>query len=136
MLKLIALAASTHFVNAANTVRDCSAGKSVFKWVSASVTPDPIIPGKDSTISLACEIPAGVTVTGGTAEYGFTFNGIPFSPTIDDLCADVACPLTPGPYSNSTTSQFPSISGKVVSTIKWKDEAGTLLYCLETTVKV
>ena len=99
MLKLIALAASTHFVNAANTVRDCSSGKSVFKWVSASVTPDPIIPGKDSTISLACEIPAGVTVTGGTAEYGFTFNGIPFSPTFDDIVSDVGCPLTPGPDS-------------------------------------
>ena len=120
-----------------NTVRDCSSGTSVFKFVSASLTPDPVVPGKDSTLSLACTIPDGVTVTGGTAEYKFTLNGIPFAPTADDLCSQVACPLTPGLYSNSTTSPFPSgVSGKVVTTIRWYDEKSTLLYCLETTVRV
>ena len=57
------------FVNAtapSNTVRDCSSGTSVFKFVSASLTPDPVVPGKDSKLSLACTIPDGVTVMGGT----------------------------------------------------------------------
>ena len=120
-----------------NTVRDCSSGTSVFKFVSASLTPDPVVPGQDSKLSLACTIPDGVTVMGGTAEYRVTFNGIPFSPTTEDLCSQVECPLIPGPYSNTTTTPFPTgIKGKIVTAIRWYDEKSTLLYCLETTVKV
>ena len=130
MLKLLIVAA------VANTVRDCSSGASVFKFLTASLTPDPVVRGQDTTLSLSCQIPDGVTVTAGTAEYGFTFNGIPFTPTIEDLCSQVACPLTAGLYSNSTTTPFPDVSGKIVSTIKWFDTSKTLLYCLETTVKV
>ena len=120
----------------ANTVRDCSSGTSVFKFLTATVTPDPVVKGQDFTISLSCQIPDGVSVTSGTAQYGFTFNGIPFSPTTEDLCSQVACPLLPGLYSNATTTPFPDVSGKIISTIKWFDDAKTLLYCLETTVKV
>lgn len=120
-----------------NTVRDCSSGTSVFKFVSASLTPDPVVPGKDSTLSLACTIPDGVTVTGGTAEYQLTFNGIPFTPTAEELCSQVACPLTPGLYSNSTTSPFPTgLKGKIVTALRWYDEDSILLYCLETTVRL
>ena len=121
---------------AANTLRDCSSGTSVFKYLTASLTPDPVVRGKDSTLSLSCQIPDGVVVSGGTAQYSFSFNGIPFSPTTEDLCSQVQCPLVSGLYSNSTTSPFPDVSGKVVSTIKWFDNAKTLLYCLEMTVKV
>ena len=134
MLKFLgALVAVTSGVN---TIREGSSGTSVFKFLTATVTPDPVVRGQDFTISLSCQIPDGVTVTSGTAEYGFTFNGIPFSPTTEDLCSQVACPLLPGLYSNATTAPFPDVSGKIVSTIKWFDDAKTLLYCLETTVKV
>ena len=131
MLKLLLGAASV-----ANTVRDCSSGTSVFKFLTASLSPDPVVRGQNSTLSLSCQIPDGVTVTAGTAVYGFTFNGIPFTPTTEDLCSQVECPLTAGLYSNSSTTLFPDVSGKIVSTIKWFDTNDSLLYCLETTVKV
>jgi hypothetical protein len=121
---------------AANTLKDCSAGTSLFTYGTASLTPNPVVRGKDATLSLSCTIPYGVTITGGTAEYAFSFNGIPFSPTVEDLCSQVECPMKSGPYSNSTTSPFPDVSGKVVTTLKWFDEKRTLLYCLETTVKL
>lgn len=130
MLKVLML-----WVATATTVRDCSSGTSVFKFLTASLTPDPVVKGQDATLSLSCQIPDGVTVRGGTAQYGFTFNGIPFSPTTEDLCSQVACPLLPGLYSNSTTTPFPDVSGKIITTIKWFDETKRLLYCLETTVK-
>ena len=132
MLKALAIIVAA----AANSVRDCSSGTSVFKFLTASLTPDPVVRGKDATISLSCQIPDGVTVTSGTAQYSFSFNGIPFSPTTEDLCSQVECPLLPGLYSNSTISTFPDVSGKVVSTIKWFDTDQTLLYCLEVTAKV
>ena len=132
MLKALAIIVAA----AANSARDCSSGTSVFKFLTASLTPDPVVRGKDATISLSCQIPDGVTVTSGTAQYSFSFNGIPFSPTTEDLCSQVECPLLPGLYSNSTISTFPDVSGKVVSTIKWFDTDQTLLYCLEVTAKV
>lgn len=136
MLKVIGAFLSIIAVMGANTLRDCSAGTSIYKYLSASITPDPVVRGKDATLTLSCQIPDGFTVTSGTAEYSFTFNGIPFSPTVEDLCSQVECPMVPGVYTNSSTSTFPDVSGKVVTTMKWFDEKRTLLYCLETTVKV
>jgi len=137
MLKVLgAFIASVAIVMGANTVKDCSAGTSVYKFLTASLTPDPVVRGKDATLSLSCQIPDGVTVASGTAEYSFSFNGIPFSPTVEDLCSQVECPMVPGLYKNSSTSTFPDVGGKVVTTIKWFDEKKVLLYCLETTVKI
>ena len=123
--------------SAATTVRDCSTGTSLFKFGTASLTPDPVVPGQDASLSLSCTIPEGVVVTGGKATYGFSFNGIPFTPTEEDLCSQVECPLVSGPYENTTTTQFPAgVKGKIVSTIKWYDLSSVLLYCLELTVKI
>jgi hypothetical protein len=123
-------------VAAANVLKDCSAGTSVFKYGTASLTPDPLVRGQDATLSVSCTIPDGVTVTSGSTEYSLTYNGIPFSPTVEDLCSQVECPMKAGPYSNSTRSVFPDVSGKIVTRMKWFDEKKQLLYCLETTVKV
>ena len=124
-------------VSAANTVRDCSSGSSLFKFDTASLLPDPIVPGQDSTLSLSCTIPDGVSISDGTAVYGTTLNGIPFPSTNSSLCSQVACPLTAGVYSNSTTSPFPAgVTGKIVTTIRWYDVSSVLLYCLEMTVRI
>lgn len=121
----------------ANTLKDCSSGTSVFKYGTASLLPDPVVPGENSTLSLSCTIPDGVTVTDGTAKYSISLNGIPFPATVDPLCSQVECPMTPGPYSNTTVSPFPTgVSGKIVTKLEWFDTDNTLLYCLETTVRV
>jgi hypothetical protein len=120
-----------------NSVTDCSQGTSVFKFTGGSLLPDPVVPGEDSSITLMAEIPAGSNVNAGTAKYSFSFNGIPFSPTIEDLCSDVACPLLPGPYKNTTTSIFPSgVRGKVVTRIEWFDISNNRLLCADVTAKV
>ncbi len=124
-------------VFSANTLKDCSAGTSVFKYGSASLLPDPVVPGENSTLSISSVIPEGVTVTDGTAKYSLSLNGIPFPATVDPLCSQVECPLVSGPYSNTTVSVFPSgVSGKIVSKIEWFDTSSTLLYCLEVTTRV
>uniref|UniRef100_A0A6C0BJ23 MD-2-related lipid-recognition domain-containing protein n=1 Tax=viral metagenome TaxID=1070528 RepID=A0A6C0BJ23_9ZZZZ len=124
-------------VKAQNTVRDCSSGKSLFTFVSGSLLPSPVVPGENATLSLSAEIPAGTTVADGTAKYSLSFNGIPFSPTTEDLCSQVACPLVAGPYTNSSVSVFPTgVSGKLVTKIQWFDDASTLLLCTEVTTKV
>lgn len=124
-------------VLSANTVKDCSSGTSLFKFTSGSLTPDPVIPGQDSSITINAQIPDGVNVTDGTAKYTFTLNGIPFPSETNPLCGQVACPLLPGPYTNTTTSVFPSgVSGKVTTRIQWYDTSNTLLLCTDITTRV
>jgi len=137
MTLFTALAATVAILNASNSVTDCSKGTSVFKFTGGSLLPDPVIPGKDSSITLNAEIPAGTNINAGTAKYSFSFNGIPFSPTTEDLCSDVACPLLPGPYTNTTTSVFPSgVSGKVTTKIEWFDVANNRLLCADVTARL
>ena len=132
-----ALYAVIAVLNATNSVTDCSKGTSVFKFTGGSLLPDPVIPGQDSSITLNAEIPPGTNINGGTAKYSFSFNGIPFAPTTEDLCSDVACPLLPGPYTNTTTSVFPSgVSGKVTTKIEWFDVNGNRLLCADVTARL
>jgi len=119
-----------------NSVKDCSAGNSLVKFVSGSLLPDPVVPGQDSSITLNLEIPAGCYIDAGTAKYSFSFNGIPFSPTTEDLCSDIACPLGPGPYTNTTTSTYPTgVNGKIVTRIEWLTPSNEQLLCVDVTAK-
>jgi hypothetical protein len=119
-----------------NSVKDCSAGKSLLAFKSGSLLPDPVVPGVDSYITLNLEIPAGCYVDAGIAKYSFSFNGIPFAPTTEDLCSDVACPLTEGPYTNTTTSVFPvGVNGKIVTRIEWLTPSNEQLLCVDVTAK-
>ena len=132
-----ALYAVIAVLNATNSVTDCSKGTSVFKFTGGSLLPDPVIPGQDSSITLNAEIPPGTNINGGTAKYSFSFNGIPFAPTTEDLFSDVACPLLPGPYTNTTTSVFPSgVTGKVTTKIEWFDTANNRLLCVDVTARL
>jgi hypothetical protein len=120
-----------------NSVTDCSSGKSLFKFTSGSLTPDPVVPGQDSSLTINAQIPDGTNITDGTVNYSFTLNGIPFTGETDSLCSQVECPLLPGPYTNTTTSVFPSgVSGKIVTTMKWYDTSKNLLLCTAVTARV
>jgi hypothetical protein len=75
-------------------------------------------------------------ITGGTATYSYSFNGIPFSPTVEDLCTQTSCPKEVGVYNETSTSEFPSVSGKIVTTIKWANQDNLPVWCTELTFKV
>jgi len=75
-------------------------------------------------------------ITGGTATYSATFNGIPFNPTVEDLCTQTSCPKAIGVYNETSKSTFPSVSGKIVSKIQWKDQDSQPVWCLESTFKI
>jgi hypothetical protein len=120
-----------------STLRDCSSGNGLFTMISQGFSPEPPVPGQDVTLWFYYQVPDGLTVTAGTAKYSFTFNGIPFSPTVEDLCTQVDCPLLPGIFNLTSTSQFPSgVSGKITSKIQWYNEDGSLLLCSELTEKI
>lgn len=134
MLKTLLL---SFFVSAAATVTDCGAGKSLFTIQSQALNPDPPTPGQAYDYWFAYTVPEGVTVDAGTASYKVTLNGIPFSPTVDDLCSQTACPKTAGFYNETSSDTWPTgVSGKIVTALEWKDGSGALLLCSQITERM
>jgi len=99
-------------------------------------TPTNPVAGDNVSTWIAYSLPSPA-ITGGTATYGISLNGLPFPPTVDDLCTQTACPKDPGDYNESSSALFPSgVSGKIVSSITWRDQDDAVVWCVETTWKV
>ncbi len=117
-------------------VVDCAAGKSVFQINSQGFSPNPPVVGENATLWIDYTVPEGIHVDSGTAKYSISLNGIPFSPTVDDLCTQIECPQVPGTYNISSASVWSGgVSGKIVSKIQWYDSAGSELLCSQTTFR-
>lgn len=117
------------------SVTDCSNGLSVFKITSMSFSPDPAIPGQNSTLLLSMNVPE--VVNDGTATYSTTYNFIPFSPTVEPLCGTVTCPIQIGVLD--TRSSYPidsSLSGSIGIRIVWNDPDARQLMCIQIKTKV
>lgn len=118
------------------SVTDCSNGGSLFTLTSMSFSPDPTVPGENSTLLLSMTVPQ--EITGGTATYSTTYNFIPFSPTVEPLCdTTVACPIQLGTLD--TISSFPvdpTLSGSLSIRIEWKDPNAIQLLCVAIKTKV
>ena len=122
------------------TYRNCGSSSDLAKNLVISIVPDAANAGQDVTTTFDYDL--NTVITGGTATYGFSFNGIPFSPTVNDLCVEQAggccpdpCPLGIGHHSDKSITNFPSVSGKIITTIKWADQNGSPILCVEWTVK-
>lgn len=121
---------------AIGSVRDCSNGLGRAPLIGFGSTPETPAPGDNVSLWVAYDLPAPA-ITGGSATYKFTLNGIPFTPTVDDLCTQTKCPKEVGVNNESSWSIFPSgISGKIVSSIAWTDQNNDLVWCVETTWRV
>lgn len=130
------LALTALFTFTAADVKDCGAGVSKFTITKLSMDPpNTVVAGQNVSLVLLYDNTYEV-VSGGTATTTLSLNGIPFSPSSEDLCTKLPCPLDIGSHDGSTWYDFPSgISGKIVSTVRWKDPTGTQLLCLETTLR-
>ena len=121
---------------ALGSMRDCSNGIGRAALLGFGSSPETPKAGDNVTLWVAYDLPQP-PITGGIATYKFSLNGIPFTPTIDDLCTQTACPKEVGFNNESSSSIFPSgISGKIVSSITWKDQNDDLVWCVETTWRV
>ena len=130
MFALTVLSALLYTAHA--SITNCNTN-SVFTVNGLGFWPDPAQVAKNSTVSFDFTVPA--VVTAGTAKYSFSFNGIPFTPTTEDLCTQTTCPILPGTYNQSTSSDFPNVSGKIVTKIEWFNEAGDNLLCAQISTK-
>lgn len=118
------------------SMRDCGNGLGRAPLLGFDSTPATPAPGDKISMWIAYDLPAPA-ITGGTATYSFSLNGIPFPPTVNDLCTQTQCPKDPGLYNETSSSIFPSgVSGKIVAQIAWRDADDTLIWCVENTWRV
>jgi hypothetical protein len=119
-----------------SSVRDCSNGQGRATVLGFDSQPSSPKAGDNVTLWVAYDLPYP-PITGGTATYSLNLNGIPFTPTVSDLCKQTTCPKELGFNNESSWDLFPSgISGKIVSTIEWHDQNDDLVWCVETTWRV
>ena len=132
---LITLAA---LASASSTITDCGKTNAKFLIDGLAYWPDPPIPGQNGTLSFLYSVPDGTEpISDGTAKYSLTLNGIPFPASTDPLCDDVPCPVVPGTFNLTSTSEFPSgVSGKITTKIQWYDTSSTELLCVDLTVRI
>jgi hypothetical protein len=132
LLSLLAIVAPA-YVNA--SVSDCSNGKALITIDSMSFKPDPTVPGMNSTLLLSLSVPE--EITNGTVTYSTTYNFLPLTPTVEDLCATVVCPIAVG--SLDTLSSYPigtSLSGTLTLKIEWTELTGRQLLCVSIKTKL
>ena len=118
------------------SIRDCGNGLGRAVLLGFDSQPANPAPGDNVSLWIAYDLPAPA-ITAGTATYSVSLSGIPFPPTVEDLCTQTACPKEPGLYNETSSSLFPSgVSGKIVSQIAWRDPDDTLIWCVENTWRV
>jgi len=125
---LIRFLALTALVSA--TINDCSDGLSLFRIKNLAFWPNPSIPNKNSTISFSYNVPRP-GLSGGTATYSGTHNGIPISSKKETICKSVTCPINAGSHNSSWSYIFPNLTGSLQAKIQWHASNGLELLCAE-----
>jgi ML domain len=103
------------------------------------VTIDNDTPKQGENVTTTFDFDLDAPITGGTAYYSATLNGLgPFASNAP-LCDETAktndpCPLASGHHHEVSTA-VNTVSGKVVTTITWEDPAGTLILCAQISTK-
>jgi hypothetical protein len=134
MKLLLALASFASY--AFGGIVDCGG---IFKITELSQSPDTYVRGGDNTtLTLKYDVPETWAPLQGTVTTSISINGIPFTPSTDDLCDSLTfkCPITHGSHDGSSWTTFPSgVTGKIVSKVVWKDTNNVQLLCLQSTFK-
>jgi hypothetical protein len=112
------------------TVKDCSSGTSVFRVVALSFAPDAPVGGQNGTLHSVYDVPAEYTA--GTARYSCSINGLPVYDESFDICTQTTCPIVVGTHDDYSTSEVPSVSGRVSCKIEWTDLGDKQLLCIQT----
>ena len=113
------------------SVKDCAPG-SPFRISEVDFSPANPVAGQNGTLHTVYDVPA--EVTGGSARYTCSLNGLPVYDETLDLCSQTTCPIVAGTHDDHSISAVPSTSGKVSCKINWSNTAGSQLMCVQMTL--
>ena len=103
------------------TYESCGDSSDIAKNVNLYVSPE--LPQTDYTLYLDADL--SENIFSGSSNYDITINGIPFQPSTNDLCTEIAnsnitCPLENGHLASESKGTIPSgVSGKIVIKNQW-----------------
>jgi len=120
-----------------SSVEVCSSPSALAKNFAVYVSTD--TPLKGENVSTTFDFDLDAPITGGTAKYSATLNGFGPYTSQANLCDETAktgdpCPLVSG-HHHEVSSSASTLSGKVVTTITWVDDAGEEILCARITTK-
>jgi len=134
MLMTLLLAFPTVSLSAAVV---CSSPTALAKNFVVTLSTD--TPAKGANVTTTFDFDLDAPIVGGTAYYSATLNGLgPYTSTAP-LCDETAktddpCPLLTGHHHEVSTSAS-TVTGKVITTITWRDGAGAEILCAKITTK-
>ena len=137
MLKAVsALYALTHYHEQLTGSAVCSAPNALAKNLAVTLSTD--TPAKDEVVVTTFDFDLEAPIVSGTAYYDVTLNGFPYSATAP-LCEETqksgdACPLLAG-HHHEVSNATNTVTGKLVTKITWKDDAGAEILCAQITTK-
>ena len=119
------------------TAESCSTVNALAKNFVVTLNTDTPLKGQNVTTTFDFDLDA--PITGGTAKYSATLNGFGPYTSQADLCSETAksndpCPLGIGHHRQESTSTS-TVSGKIITTITWVDQAGAEILCAKITTK-
>jgi hypothetical protein len=115
----------------------CSSPTALAKNFVVTLSTD--TPAKGANVTTTFDFDLDAPIVGGTAYYSATLNGLgPYTSTAP-LCDETAktddpCPLLTGHHHEVSTSAS-TVTGKVITTITWRDGAGAEILCAKITTK-
>jgi hypothetical protein len=116
------------------TITNCGVG-SQFQLTDLAFTPNSPASGETTYMTVKFYNP-GPDVTAGTVTTSITYNFIPLTPTVEELCANTVCPLVNGPNDRSSSGPWPSgIRGQISTKIVWAHPNASQLLCIQLVVK-
>jgi len=139
LLSSFAVISSGNYFRSKNltAAQSCSTATDLAK--NFVVTIDNDTPKQGQNITTTFDFDLDAPITGGTAYYSATLNGLgPFTSKAN-LCDETAktndpCPLEAGHHHQVSTAEN-TVTGKVVTTITWYDLSGAEILCATLTTK-
>ena len=114
----------------------CGISSDIAQNIELSVTPE--LPQDKYTLYLNADV--SKEVTGGTSKYTITYNFLPLSPTINDLCTEISnsnisCPLI-NHISSESQGEIPTgLSGTTIIKNEWFDLNNNRILCMNFNIK-
>ena len=118
------------------TYKSCGIASDIAQNIKLYV--DPVLPVVDYTLYLNADL--STEVSKGTSKYTVTYNFMPLSPTVNDLCTEIAssnitCPLSNHISSQSKGSIPNGLSGSSTIKNEWFDDNNKRILCMLFTIK-
>ena len=122
------------------TMKDCSSASTIGHITNLRMDPAAPVAGAYTVVTV--DYTLDTPVLAGTVKYELSFNGFPLTPTVNDLCTDLAestpCPLAAGPIQYTTTLQMgdDTIHGTLDGKATWTSQALEEIICWEFVVRI